>query len=138
MSETATIPEIQGAAHVSPLVGRSVLTGGVVTAVDSNGFYLQDPAGDGDDATSDAVFVFTGGQPAVAVGDALTLRGTVSEFVPGGAASLAVMMYSGEPTSSAAVTTSCRHSGCTSTRTAGMRARTSFTLSRVKRPCTEQ
>lgn len=82
-----TIPAIQGAAHRSPLEGRTVETGGVVTAVDSNGFYLQDPAGDGDDATSDAVFVFTGGQPGVAAGDAVTLRGTVSEFVPGGAAS---------------------------------------------------
>ncbi len=81
------IPDIQGAAHASPLVGRVVSTGGVATAVDSNGFYLQDAAGDGDAATSDAVFVFTGGRPAVAVGDALTLQGTVSEFVPGGAAS---------------------------------------------------
>ena len=83
----ARIPEIQGAAHASPLVGQTVATGGVVTAVDSNGFYLQDAAGDGNTATSDAVFVFTGGAPTVAVGDAVTLRGTVSEFVPGGASS---------------------------------------------------
>ena len=86
-SDAVTIPEIQGASHASPLVGRTVETGGVVTAVDSNGFYLQDPVGDGDDATSDAVFVFTGSKPAVAAGDSVTLRGTVSEFVPGGASS---------------------------------------------------
>lgn len=83
----ARIAEIQGAAHASPLVGQTVATGGVVTAVDTNGFYLQDAAGDGNAATSDAVFVFTGGVPTVAASDAVTLRGTVSEFVPGGASS---------------------------------------------------
>ena len=55
-----------------------------MTAVDSNGFYLQDPDGDDDDATSDAIFVFTGASPAVAVGDAVVITGTVSEFFPGG------------------------------------------------------
>jgi 2',3'-cyclic-nucleotide 2'-phosphodiesterase (5'-nucleotidase family)/endonuclease/exonuclease/phosphatase family metal-dependent hydrolase len=66
-----------------------VRTTGVVTATDSNGargFYLQDPAGDGDDATSDAIFVFTGATPTVAIGDDVTVEGTVSEFIPGGAA----------------------------------------------------
>ncbi|TFL19258.1 endonuclease/exonuclease/phosphatase family protein [Jannaschia formosa] len=93
-----TIMEIQGAGHVSGLVsdtpldpttgggsGPRVTTGGIVTAVDSNGFYLQDAEGDGDIATSDAIFVFTGSTPTVAVGDALDVTGTVSEFYPGGA-----------------------------------------------------
>lgn len=75
---------IQGAGHVSPFDGQTVRTSGIVTAVDSNGFYIQDPAGDGIDATSDALFVFTGGAPSVAVGDELELEGTVSEFLPGG------------------------------------------------------
>lgn len=83
----ATIMEIQGAAHTSPLLGRIVITAGVVTAVDSNGFYLQDLEGDGDDATSDALFVFTGAAPELAVGDLLELSGTVSEFFPGGESS---------------------------------------------------
>ena len=40
--------EIQGAAHVSPLAGQRVDgVPGVVTALRSNGFYLQDPEGDG-------------------------------------------------------------------------------------------
>ena len=41
-----------------------------MTAVDFNGYYLQD-AGDGDDATSDAIFVFVGNGNAggIAVGD---------------------------------------------------------------------
>lgn len=78
------IYEIQGAAHTSPLAGQAVITTGIVTAVDSNGFYLQDPTGDGDIATSDAIFVFTGGNPGVSVGDELQVEGTVSEFTPGG------------------------------------------------------
>ena len=95
----ATIMEIQGAGHVSPFValdlddlsdgfsvaGERVSTTGVVTAVDSSGFYLQDPEGDGDPATSDALFVFTGSAPGVAVGDAVAVMGTAAEFFPGGA-----------------------------------------------------
>ncbi|WP_238547807.1 5'-nucleotidase C-terminal domain-containing protein [Meridianimarinicoccus roseus] len=79
------IYDIQGAGHVSSLTGQVVLTSGIVTAVDSNGYYLQDATGDGDIATSDAIFVFTGNTPLVSVGDALEVSGTVSEFTPGGA-----------------------------------------------------
>ncbi|HET9260570.1 MAG TPA: lamin tail domain-containing protein [Acidimicrobiia bacterium] len=82
-----TVPEIQGAQHTSPHLGVVVCAIGVVTAVDSGtGYYLQDPAGDGDIATSDAIFVFDGGATAVAVGDQVTVEGTISEFFPGGAA----------------------------------------------------
>jgi predicted extracellular nuclease len=58
----------------------------VVTAVDSNGFYIQDPNGDGNAATSDGVFVFTSVAPTVAVGQSIIVTGSVSEFVPAGAA----------------------------------------------------
>lgn len=75
-----TIPQIQGATHTSPFNGALVATGGVVTAVDSNGFYLQDPIGDGDDATSDGVFVFTGSSPSVAAGDRIDVTAVVTEF----------------------------------------------------------
>jgi uncharacterized protein len=78
------IYEIQGAAHTSPLAGQTVTTTGIVTAVDSNGFYLQDPTGDNNIATSDGIFVFTNSRPTVSVGDELRLAGTVSEFTPGG------------------------------------------------------
>ena len=64
--------------------GRTVTTEGVVTAVAPDGFYLQDPVGDGDDATSDAVWVAPRTPPTVAQGDHLRVRGTVGEFVPGG------------------------------------------------------
>jgi len=74
------IHQIQGESHSSAYVGQTVLTQGIVTAVDSSGFYLQDATGDGNARTSDAIFVFTGGAPTVVVGDAIDLRGTVSEF----------------------------------------------------------
>ena len=74
---------IQGLGHRSEFVGQTVITRGVVTAVDTTGYYLQDAAGDGDARTSDAVFVFTGSAPGRAVGDAVEVRGTVAEFLPG-------------------------------------------------------
>jgi hypothetical protein len=82
-----TIMQIQGAAHLSAYNGERARTTGVVTARAGNGFYLQDPAGDGDPATSDALFVFTSSAPSAAVGDSLAVIGTVSEFYPGGAGS---------------------------------------------------
>ncbi|ACA16190.1 Endonuclease/exonuclease/phosphatase [Methylobacterium sp. 4-46] len=80
------ISRIQASGDASPLAGRTVTTSGIVTAVAGNGFYLQDPTGDGDAATSDGIFVFTGGQPPAAVGDAVEVSGEVREFVPARAA----------------------------------------------------
>jgi predicted extracellular nuclease len=83
-AQLVSIMDIQGAGHTSPLLDSAVQTSGVVTAVASRGFYVQDPVGDGDIATSDALFVFTNSAPAVAVGDTVELAGSVSEFFPGG------------------------------------------------------
>ena len=104
----AAIAEIQGAGHVSPFVLRSgqtvaayfaalpagpftssatVRTSGIVTAIDSNGFYLQDPFDDGSPATSEGIFVDTASPPAVSVGDAAEVTGLVMEYFPGGASS---------------------------------------------------
>jgi predicted extracellular nuclease len=81
------IHDIQGAAHASPLAGQAVTeVPGVVTAVTSNGFWLQDPQPDGDPATSEGVFVFTRSRPAVVAGDDVEVGGQVSEFRPGGEA----------------------------------------------------
>lgn len=82
----ATIYEIQGAGHTSPLVGQTVTAeGGIVTAVLDNGFYIQDPTGDGDPSTADGLFIFTGNdEPTVSVGDAVNVTGEISEFQPGG------------------------------------------------------
>ncbi|MGH2535861.1 MAG: endonuclease/exonuclease/phosphatase family protein, partial [Candidatus Promineifilaceae bacterium] len=57
---------------------------GIVTAVRSSSFYMQDPAGDGDIATSDAILVFVGSAPGVAMGDSVLVEGLVAEFFPGG------------------------------------------------------
>src|SRR5436190_1937120 len=82
-SGQTSIHAIQGAAHRSPHAGATVSTRGIVTFVRGNGFYLQDPQADADPATSEAIFAFTGGAPAVAVGDDVTATAPVTEFRPG-------------------------------------------------------
>lgn len=82
--------EIQGAGHTSEYDGQGVKTEGVVTAVDTNGFWMQDQVGDGDDATSDGIFVFTSSAPEVAVGDLVSVAGTVDEFRAGAATNLTI------------------------------------------------
>jgi endonuclease/exonuclease/phosphatase family metal-dependent hydrolase len=77
------IGEIQGDAARSAYEGQTVHTGGIVTAIDSNGFYIQD-YGDSDAATSDGIFVFTSSAPQnVFLGDTLSIEGRVSEFRAG-------------------------------------------------------
>lgn len=73
--------------YASPLLGQAVTTSGVVTAVTSDGFYFQDALGDGNDDTSDGIFVFTGvgvtptdDVDNVEIGDELEVSGTVDEF----------------------------------------------------------
>jgi predicted extracellular nuclease len=77
-----SIHDIQGPGLASPLAGQNVVTTGVVTGVKSNGFFLQEPdaEADADPNTSEAVFVFTSSTPAVVPGNAVSARGTVSEF----------------------------------------------------------
>lgn len=80
--------DIQGTSHRSPLEGQQVTNvPGIVTAVRNNGFYIQDATGDGNDATSDGIFIFTSSAPGVAVGDEVFASGTVSEFRPGSTSS---------------------------------------------------
>jgi predicted extracellular nuclease len=85
------IHNIQGAAHTSPLNNQTVTTvPSIVTALrtagSTRGFYIQDLSPDASDATSEGVFVFTGGSsnPAsmVTVGDIVRVGGRVSEFRP--------------------------------------------------------
>jgi predicted extracellular nuclease len=80
---THSIPQIQGSAAVSPYVGTTQTTEGVVSLRMANGFYMQDPDGDGDPATSDGIFVFTGSVPSVAAGDKVRVTAKVTEFVAG-------------------------------------------------------
>lgn len=90
--ETGDIVEIsaiQGTGATSPLVGQTVTTEGVVTAVytgqgSKNGFYIQEP-GAVDLATHDAsigVFIYGGSSFAggVEIGDSVRVTGSVSEY----------------------------------------------------------
>lgn len=82
---THTIPQIQGAGATSPLNNTVQTTSGVITMIAGNGFFMQDPNGDGDPSTSDGIFVFGAlAAGAAAVGDLVTVKGTVTEFTPGG------------------------------------------------------
>jgi uncharacterized protein len=81
--EGLRIHDIQGGQHRSPREGETVAgVPGVVTAVSSNGFWMQDPQPDGDRRTSEGIFVFRGGRPAIGIG--VTVGGLVEEFRPGG------------------------------------------------------
>ncbi|EFF90380.1 endonuclease/exonuclease/phosphatase [Streptomyces sp. e14] len=91
-AESVRIHDIQGTTRTSPYAGQKVTdVAGIVTGVrgygSSKGFWLQDPTPDADPATSEGVFVFTSSAPKVAVGDSVTVTGTVSEYVPGGVSS---------------------------------------------------
>jgi predicted extracellular nuclease len=75
------IYSIQGSGTSSPFVSMSVTTTGIVTGRKTNGYFLQDPTGDGNLNTSDGIFVFTNIAPTgVAVGDSVQVSGTVVEF----------------------------------------------------------
>jgi predicted extracellular nuclease len=84
------IYDVQGNGSASPLVGTEVAIEGVVVGDfqnnasedngDLNGFHVQDPTGDADAATSDGVFVYAPGGMDVSVGDAVRVRGSVSEY----------------------------------------------------------
>ena len=82
------ITEIQGTSATSPLVGQTVTTEGVVTAVyhganSKNGFYLQMPVAydAAAHAASTAVFVYSPTlAPTVAIGDSVRVTGAVAEF----------------------------------------------------------
>jgi hypothetical protein len=84
------IYDVQGSGTSSPLVGTEVAVEGVVVGDfqnggpgedgDLNGFYVQDPAGDGNAATSDGVFVYAPGGMDVSDGDGVRVRGSISEY----------------------------------------------------------
>ncbi|MFD5799002.1 endonuclease/exonuclease/phosphatase family protein [Streptomyces diastatochromogenes] len=91
-ADSVRVHDIQGTTRISPFAGQKVTdVPGIVTATrtygSSRGFWIQDPTPDDNPATSEGVFVFTSSTPKVAVGDSVTVTGTVSEYVPGGASS---------------------------------------------------
>ena len=87
---TVRIHDVQGTGRVSDLAGQQVAdVPGVVTGVRAfgsvRGFWFQDPQPDGDARTSEGLFVYTGEKtPRVAVGDAVSVSGAVTEYYPVG------------------------------------------------------
>jgi len=85
------IYQIQGDGFESPYNGQMIKTVGVVVGffegnvpsggANFDGFFIQDPAGDGITTTSDAIFVNHGtASVSVNVGDPVTVTGQVQEF----------------------------------------------------------
>jgi hypothetical protein len=79
---SAAIHAIQGSGTATPFFGFDVITTGIVTARKADGFFLQTPDGadDADGQTSEGIYVFVGGTPAVMAGDLVRVRGTATEF----------------------------------------------------------
>lgn len=86
--ELVPIAEVQGSGATSPLKGDKVIVEGVVVGDlqapgQFGGFFVQSVTPDADPATSDGIRVFDNAA-AVAVGDLVTVTGTVEEFASSG------------------------------------------------------
>ncbi|WP_432502632.1 ExeM/NucH family extracellular endonuclease [Kineococcus arenarius] len=79
-TEPVEVGAVQGTGASTPLAGQQVTVTGVVVGDTPglSGFYLQDPDGDGDPATSDGVFVHS--TAAVDLGDTVTVTGQAQEY----------------------------------------------------------
>ena len=77
------IYNIQGSGLSTPIPGivttRGVVVGDFEGSTGQQGFYLQDPSGDGDPATSDGIFVFTGSADLVSAGQVVWVKGFARE-----------------------------------------------------------
>ncbi|SNS75117.1 hypothetical protein SAMN05421770_102179 [Granulicella rosea] len=79
-SAVTPIHTIQAGAPASSYLGQTVTTTGIVTALGNGGFYLEarDSAQDADPTTSEGIFVVSGTNASVVVGNELNVTGTVS------------------------------------------------------------
>ncbi len=82
-SEFTSIPAIQGAGAAAAITGnvstKGVVVGDFEGTAAGSGFYLQDLTGDGDPATSDGIFVFTGAADLVSAGQVVRVTGFARE-----------------------------------------------------------
>ena len=86
VSGEQTISQLQGSGATSPFNNTVQTTTGVITKLLSSGYYIQDPAGDNDPTTPDAIYVYTGSATAPGkLGDLVRVTGTVTEYTPTGA-----------------------------------------------------
>jgi uncharacterized protein len=102
---TVAIHDIQGvkstiAATISPFVGQKVQTTGIVTAILSNGFFIQSQSPDNNPLTPEGIDVFTSSKPpaTVAIGNVVTVTGTVATFPAVTASHTPATEISGTPT----------------------------------------
>ncbi|MBN2550393.1 MAG: ExeM/NucH family extracellular endonuclease [Anaerolineales bacterium] len=81
VADQMRIHHVQGDGAESPFDGE-VITDlfGVVTWVQSKGFYMQDPQPDADADTSEGIYVYTSSAPTAKVGEAVTVTGMVDEY----------------------------------------------------------
>jgi hypothetical protein len=98
------IHDIQGvksttAATISPYVGQKVTTTGVVTAVLSNGFFIQSVNPDANPLTPEGIEVFTSSKPPAiaAIGNVVSVTGTVATFPAATASHTPATEISGSP-----------------------------------------
>lgn len=86
-AQSLTIPQIQGTGATSTFVGKTVKTRGVVTLVrkvrGDTFLYVQDPVGDSDLKTSDAIVVSVSSAGDIKPGDVVDLEGQISEVAIG-------------------------------------------------------
>ncbi|MBX2971924.1 MAG: ExeM/NucH family extracellular endonuclease [Flavobacteriales bacterium] len=85
LAHAQPICAIQGTGEASPYVGQQVSTEGIVTAVFSgsgsmNGYYIEQPGCDADVNTSNGIFVFAPNPGGIAVGQRVSVAGTVAEY----------------------------------------------------------
>ncbi|MGR3368306.1 MAG: ExeM/NucH family extracellular endonuclease [Sagittula sp.] len=82
VEDITLISEIQGSGDASGMVGQQVTASAIVTALTDEGFWLQeeDADSDGDTATSEGIYVYTGGGYAVTLGDLVEVTGSVTEY----------------------------------------------------------
>jgi hypothetical protein len=81
--DSPSIHVIQGAGHRSPYAGQ-MLSGvqGVVTALRTQGFYMQEASPDDDEATSEGIYVRISERPTILAGDLVSVTGLVDEDRP--------------------------------------------------------
>jgi predicted extracellular nuclease len=84
LAAPATIAQVQGAGHLSPLNNQLVTVEGIVIAERLSNTWIQSLSPDADPATSEGILVFGSlVANAVTVGDHVVVDGTVSEFRAG-------------------------------------------------------
>ena len=84
-AQSTPICQIQGSGPVSAYAGQLITTTGIVTAIHLGpgtlqGFFIEQPACDGDPTTSNGIFVYMPSVANIAVGDQVQVAAEVEEY----------------------------------------------------------